>query len=515
MIMATNTSAVILSTISAVEEKKRCENSLAEFVRSAWHVVEPSTTLVWNWHLDTLCGYLEAVYEGRVKKLIINIPPGTMKSLVVSVFFEAWIWTKDPGYRFLCGSNEGTLATRDSLRMRQIIESDWYQERWGSKVILSKEQAEKTLFTNTARGHRESQGIFGKVTGKRGDMLIFDDPHDAKQTESDVTRQAVLDAYDNAWSSRRNDLAHSPIILVMQRVHNQDLVAHMIKKGQGWIRLAIPMRYDPALTFDAGADIGRPELNDPRKKEGELLFPAKFPESAVKDLEIDLGPYGTASQLQQRPSPKGGGEFKRSWLNYYLKKPLNGNRYIIVDPAGERKPGQKGKRDNTAMGVIEFCGDGNYYLIDGVRAKLNLVERTTLLFQWHRTYKPLGVGYEQYGMQADIAHIKEKMEEQSYRFRITELGGSLRKEDRIRRLVPLFHHGKIWLPEALHKTDTNGQMVNIISQFVEEEYLPFPVARFDDFFDMLSRICDEEMDMAQPEVRQPMNVRAPTDHMRI
>lgn len=515
MILATGTGRAILSTIDAVAEKKRLESSLAEFVKSAWHVVEPSTPLVWNWHLDTLCGYLEAVYEGRIKRLIVNIPPGTMKSLVVSVFYEAWIWTKDPGYRFLCGSNEGTLATRDSLRMRQIIESDWYKDRWGEKVALSKDQAEKTLFTNTARGHRESQGIFGKVTGKRGDMLVFDDPHDAKQTESDVTRQAVLDAYDSAWSSRRNDLMNSPIILVMQRVHHRDLVDHLMKKDQGWVRLAIPMRYDPEVTFDAGKDIGRPELNDPRNVEGELLFPEKFPEQAVKDLEIDLGPYGAAGQLGQRPSPKGGGEFQRQWLCYYRQKPINGNRYIIVDPAGERKPGQKGKRDNTAMGVIEMCGDGNLYVLDGVRAKLNLEERTSQLFRWHREYRPLGVGYEQYGMQSDIAHIKMKMEDEGYRFRIIELGGSLRKEDRIRRLIPLFSRGQVWLPEALHKTNTDGLPENIIERFVEDEYLPFPVGRADDFFDMLSRICDPEMEIARPQLRAQIRVSAPMDHMRI
>ena len=456
------------------------------------------------------------MYEGRIQRLIVNIPPGTMKSLIVSVFWPAWIWIDDPGYRFLCGSNEGTLATRDSLRMRQLIESQWFRGHWGDRVTLSHDQGEKTLFTTTARGHRESQGILGKVTGKRGNLLIWDDPHDAKQADSDVMRQAVLDAYDNAWSSRRNNLATDPIVVIMQRVHSNDITAHLMKKDQGWVRLAIPMRYDPDLTFDAGADIGRPELNDPRKKEGELMFPQRFPEKAVKDLEEDLGPYGSAGQLQQRPSPKGGGEFKESWVMYWKQPPRGGNRYILVDPAGERKPGTKGKRDNTAIGVIEVGHDGNYYLIDGVRDKLNLVERTALLFKWHRQYKPLGVGYEQYGMQSDIAHIKDKMETESYRFKITELGGSLHKEDRIRRLLPLFSKGRFWLPETLHRTDVNGKTVDIIDRFIEEEYKPFPVAKFDDFFDMLSRIMDEAMEVSTPQQpAPPIHVRPQRNHMGI
>ncbi len=506
--------ALLTDVVGPAQEKRRCEESLAEFVKCGWHVLEPSTPLVWNWHLDTLCAYLEALYYGKIKRLIVNIPPGTMKSLVASVFFEAWIWTIDPGYRFLCGSNEGTLATRDSLRMRQLVESGWYQRHWGDRVQMSKDQAEKTLFTNTARGHRESQGVLGKVTGKRGDMLVWDDPHDTKQTDSDVIRQGVLDAYDNAWSSRRNNLATSPILVIMQRIHDNDITAHLMRKAQGWVRLAIPMRYDSEVTFDAGKDIGRPDLNDPRKVEGELMFPARFPEEAVRDLEEDLGAYGTAGQLQQRPSPKGGGEFKKAWVCYWRTPPKGGNRYIIVDPAGERKPGVKGKRDNTAIGVIELCADGNYYLIDGVRDRLNLEERTKLLFKWHRQYKPVGVGYEQYGMQTDIAHIKSKMEEESYRFRVIELGGSMRKEDRIRRLIPLFSRGKFWLPETLHRTNVEGKTVDIIDLFIEQEYLRFPVAKFDDFFDMLSRILDPDMEAVAPEPPPPpVTVRPMRNHM--
>jgi len=497
------------AAIKSQIEKEKCEASLAEFVRGAWHILEPSTKLIWNWHLDTLCAYLEAVYYGDIKKLIVNIPPGTMKSLIVSVFFPAWIWTTDPGYRFLCGSNEGTLATRDSLKMRQILEDSWFYSKWHETVQLSKDQQEKTLFTNTARGHRESQGILGKVTGKRGSMIIWDDPHDAKQAESDVQRQAVLDAYDNAWSSRRNNLDTDPIILIMQRIHFNDITAHLLEKDQGWVRLAIPMRYDPDLTFDAGKDIDHPELNDPRTVEGELMFPARFPDGAVKDLEEDLGPYGAAGQLQQRPSPKGGGEFKKHWLSYYRTPPHKGNRYILVDPAGERKAGQKGKKDNTAIGVFDFCADGNIYMLNAVRARLNLVERTDLLFKWHRQYRPLGVGYEQYGMQTDIAHIKSEMEHTSYRFRITELAGSMRKEDRIRRLLPYFEYGKLWLPETMHKTNTDGITKDIIEEFVEIEYLPFPVGKWDDMFDMMSRLCDDDPENGGMKYKFPNASKAP------
>ena len=658
----------ILMQVDYTIDRLNMEGSLSEFIKGAWHVIEPGRELVWNWHLDTLCAYLEALHNRKVtglRRLIVNIPPGTMKSLVVSVFFPVWTWIDRPSEKFLCGSNEATLATRDALSHRRLVESDWFQKRWGIKVVemedsvteeqpnvqISKDQAEKTLFANTHRGHRQSQGMTGKITGKRGDCLagnmlvttelgqvriddlctmdnpprvlshndqygaleykqiinsrvlqtytttdvithsgrlitctldhrfysngeyegaerinreglglsmlsedqtvlesdkaresefvfrrrspidvydievednhnffvegilchncgIIDDPHDAKQTESDVQRTEITDAWDNGWSTRMNDPNESAVIVIMQRLHVKDLTGHLLaKKGQGWVLLAIPMRYDPDITFDAGKDLGRPDLNDPRTEEGELLFPQRFSEEAVRIMEIDLGPYGAAGQLQQTPNPKTGGELKREWLRFYKTPPFGGNRYIIVDPAGERKKGgsKKGKKDNTAMGVLEVGADGNTYLVDAYRDKLNLKERADILFKWHREHNPLGVGYERYGKDTDIVYLEERMEREGYRFNITELGGAMAKEDRIRLLIPKLSAGRIWLPETLYRTLQNGETVDIINQSIEQEYLPFPVGEYDDFWDMFARIEDPEMAklIARPKKKKP------------
>jgi len=500
--------AELLTEVEGSTRKDECEKQFAEFVKDAWDTLEPTTPLLWNWHLDTLCGYMEAVDTGKIRRLIINIPPGTMKSLIVSVFYPAWQWTTQPGIKYLCGSNGDTLAERDAMKMRMLVESDWYQENWGAEVVLSKQVAGKKLFANEALGHRQSQGVTGKVTGKRADCIIWDDAHDAAKSESDIQRNEVIDAWDSAWSSRVNSYTESPYIIIMQRVHFKDITGHLLEKeSQGWVNLAIPMRYDSEVTFDAGKDIGRPELNDPRSEEGELLFPDRFPEQAVCDLELDMGPYRSAGQMQQRPSPKSGGELMREWLMFFDQKPKGGNRYIIVDPAGERKPGVKGKRDNTAMGVIEYCEDGNFYLIDGYRDRLNLEERVEILFKWHRKYKPLGVGYERYSMQTDLIHIKSCMEHEGYRFKITELKGSLSKNDRIRRLIPLLSNGKIWLPESIHRVKMDGKSSDVIHDFIEKEYVPFPVGEFDDFLDMFSRICDPDMKMVMPKMKRRTRVR--------
>ncbi len=480
-------------------------------------MLEPSTKLQWNWHLSTICGYCEAILAGKITFVVFNLPPGTMKSLIISVFFPAWCWTTQPHLRYLCGSNDGQLATRDAGRMRDLVRSDWYQDRWELRSIdgddpdslqrawvrLSHDQDEKTLFSNVKSGSRQSLSVMAKVTGKRGHMIIWDDPHDTEQVESPAKRQAVLDKYDSSWSTRVNNLATSPRIIIMQRQHVNDMTGHVTKPGspERWIKVAIPMRYDPSNTFDAGRDIGRPDLNDPRTVEGELLFPELFPEEAVKTLEVRLGPYRAAGQLQQRPSPKSGGEFKREWIMRYTQKPKGGNRYILVDPAGERKKNNLGeKRDNTAMGVFELCADQNYYLIDAYRDRLNLQERTDILFDWHRKYRPLGVGYESYGKDTDIVYLNDKMEMESYRFRIQPIAHRLAKEDRIRQLIGLFSAERMWLPQELYRTLFDGRTVDIIEQFIETEYLPFPVAVFDDMFDMMSMILDDSMKTVFPKL---------------
>ena len=469
------------------------ESSLDAFVRAAWHVVEPDRPLVWNWHLTTMCGYLEALARRQILRLIINVPPGAMKSLTASVFFPAWIWTQQPGHRFLCGANEDTLATRDSLKMRRLIESDWYQELWGGKVRLSKDQAEKTLYENTRGGFRQSQGIRGDVTGKRGDILIWDDPHDTRSADYEGKRVKALDAWDNAWSNRKNDPSTSAVLFIMQRSHDMDACGHvMAKEKQDWTLLAIPMHYD-GPRFDAGKDIGRPDLDDPRTEHGELMFPERFPTDVVEAAEEDLGSYGTAAQHQQRPSPLGGGEVKPEWFITYKKKAEKpGFRFAIVDPAGERKPGRKGKKDNTAAGMFEARADGNIYLLDAVRDRLGLLERTDLLFEWHRKYRPAVTAYEEYGKDSDIVHIKDVMEREAYRFRIIGVGGALRKEDRIRRVFPRLERGGIYFPEFMTKTLVSGKVVDLMQEVLNDEVKSFPLAKFDDFLDMLCRIEDLE-----------------------
>lgn len=300
------------------DERERLQASLYEFFKAAWAVLEPTTKLVDGWHLRTVCGYLQALEEGKLRsrRLIINIPPGASKSLITSVVYPAWIWTLDPGRRILSTSNEDGLVTRDCVAMRTLVTSEWYRGLWGETVRLAGDQSEKRFFQTDMRGFRQGVPIRGSVTGKRADLLLIDDPHDARKAFSDVEIAATIQAYDQGLSTRLNSLIESPIVCIMQRLRTNDLTGHLLaKRASDWCQICIPMEYPGNPGFDPVRDIGHEaaDLADPRREIGELLDPVRFPRSAVESLKEDLGEYGSAGQLAQSPSPLGGGILKAKW----------------------------------------------------------------------------------------------------------------------------------------------------------------------------------------------------------
>lgn len=359
--MSLNNPAVAHQLLLDEREKRNCEKSLAQFIRSSWHLIEPGTPLIWNWHLDVVCAYLENVADGTLKRLIINIPPGTMKSTVVSVGYPAWKWIKDPGHRFLGITNEQGLALRDALKAKTIITSEWYQNKW--PLSFSKDQNEKILYQNVERGFRQSLGIRAGIIGKRGDTMLLDDPNDSNQVESDAHRLAVQEAYDLKLSTRLNDPENSPIVLISQRLHVGDLSGHLIGKVKiKWTRLVIPMEYEGKPTYDPVADIGRSDLIDPRTKETELLFPARFNRTTLEALKEDLGSYGTSGQLQQRPSPRGGGIVKLSWFHRYKEAPRRQEHHVLrisIDTANKDK-----EINDPSVAGVWLTTDAGHYLLD-------------------------------------------------------------------------------------------------------------------------------------------------------
>ena len=283
--------------------KELAERSLAEFVKQFWSVLEPDV-YYHNWHIDAICEHLEAVSRGEIKRLVINIPPRHSKSTLVAKMWPAWTWIHHPGKRFMSASYAHDLAMRDSLHARRLIESPMYQRWWGDRFDLREDQNTKIRYDNTEGGYRLATSVTGQLTGEGGDIIIVDDPINSRDANSDALREACRVWWDESMSTRLNNPTTGAYVIIMQRLHDQDLTGHVLEKG-GWTHLCIPARYEPdAHTAFAG---------DPRKYLGELLWPERYPEDAMRQLEADLGVYGTAGQLQQRPAPRSGGLFDPMW----------------------------------------------------------------------------------------------------------------------------------------------------------------------------------------------------------
>jgi predicted phage terminase large subunit-like protein len=270
-----------------------------EFVRQAWATVEPSTPFVPGWHIDAIVAHLEAVALGQIRNLLINVPPRHMKSLLVSVFWPAWEWIRWAQRRWLFSSYGAQLTIRDSVKCRRLIESPWYQERWGDRFALTSDQNTKGRFDNDRSGYRLSTSVGGAATGEGGDRIVCDDPNN-------ITAAKVI---------------------VMQRCHQQDLAGHLLEQG-GWEHLCLPAEYEGSrVTTSIG-------FSDPRKEHGELLWRERFGSEEIASLKVSLGSYAAAGQLQQRPSPAGGGLIKRHWFRFWQPRGVNFPPVIVQTPDG-------------------------------------------------------------------------------------------------------------------------------------------------------------------------------------
>lgn len=343
-------------------------DSLKDFIQEAWHLVEPETNLVWNWHLDVVCDVLEAISRGELKRVIFNVPPGTGKSLIVSVFWNAWEWATSPFLRYLTASYSDANTIRDNRRLRTIVQSEWYKRHF--EATLSTEQWAKIRFDTEQKGFRIASSVGGMGTGEHPDRIIIDDPLKAADADSEVQLDLAIQWYNRTISTR---ISRDPaIVIIMQRLHEKDLAGHLLSQG-GWHHVCFPMRF----VVD--------DLTDPRDTRiftgHDLLWPEAWPEEKVRQEELDLGPFGTAGQLQQRPVPEGGGLYKREWFMPVDALPAGGDMRLC---RGWDTAATEGGGDWT-VGVKLLEHDSILYVADVVRGQLGpagvdaLMQQTALL----------------------------------------------------------------------------------------------------------------------------------------
>jgi len=361
-------------------EREILKRLFAGFVKLAWTHVEPAR-LQWNWHMGAICEHLEAVSKGQIQDLVICVPPGLSKSLLVSTLWGAWDWAEvDPTRRTIGSSYEQGIAEKNAVLLRDLVKTDWYQERWPGVKINGALEDKSKFFQNSARGWRLSTSVLGAVTGQHGDITIGDDLLKAQSADG---KKAVLDSADlekanNFWfrtlATRRRDAATFRRVLIGQRLHHHDTPGKAIEAG--YVALVLPMEFDP----EKRCIVHVTGFRDPRTEPGELLDPARFPRAVVERDKIDLGPQAFAAQANQQVTPPGGILFKdvlkHRWAADRFGNPPSGGRTIITCDAAF-----KAAATSDPVAIQVWRRVGNFFLLlERINKRMGASETARALF---------------------------------------------------------------------------------------------------------------------------------------
>jgi predicted phage terminase large subunit-like protein len=403
-------------------DKADAAASLLEFMKAGWHALEPGAGFVYGWAVEAICEHLQAVTEGEIKRLLINVPPGCTKSMSTSVFLPMYEWGPAglPTYRYITCAYDQALPIRDHIRSRDLANSEWYQQNWGDLWQFKGDQNAKVRYENDRTGWRQASSTGSGLTGHRGDRLILDDPHAIRDLESEVVREGALRWFSETLPTRLNQPDKSAIIVIMQRIHERDVSGLILSKELGYEHLCLPMNFEnrtrsfsvvprkdvpperrckfitegmalpewltePELeerrNVPDGSDLTRvpaswaPEFKlvwcqDRRTVENELLWPARFPYESVEELKEAFqswgGSYAEAGQLQQRPAPRGGGAFKRADFQYLDIAPQCSEIVRGWDFAGSER-----KKSPYTVGLKLGRFKGGFVILDVLREKLS------------------------------------------------------------------------------------------------------------------------------------------------
>ena len=441
-------------------ERREMIGCFRSFVEKAWHVIEPNQKFVAGWHIDAVCLHLEAIYRRQIRNLIINIPPRHAKSTICSVLFPAWVWLSRPWERFIFGSHAYSLSKRDSIKCRMLIQSAWYQRMFGISWRLALDQNEKMRFDNTEQGYRIATSVGGSVVGQGADILLVDDPNAPSQMGSNIQRDSVLSWYDEEFSTRINDPRTACKIVIMQRLHQNDLSGHLLVKG-GWEHLCLPAQYEPST--QTKSSIG---WEDPRTEPDEPLWPQRFGIQEIEEFKRNMGSSAAAGQLQQRPSPKEGNVVNRSWWKFYGELPAEFD-FMALSADLTFKDGEK-----TDFAVFQIWGrkGADKYLIDQVRARMGFTAQLTTFRALKGKYPMMNVGWVEEAANG-AALIETLKKEISGIIPVKPKGSKLARAEAV---APQIEAGNVYLPDPT--------IAPWINDFIEE-WAVFPNGVHDDQVD--------------------------------
>lgn len=426
------------------------------FLERCFYALNQNQNYLANWHIDTLCHYLKAVEDGHIRRLIINIPPRYMKSLTVSVSWPAWLLGHSPHKRVIVTSYAEKLSLKHSLDCRMLIQQPWYQ-RCFPELIFSTGQVEKHKFVTTEQGLRLASSVGGTLTGEGGDILIADDPLNPLHAQSQTLREKTNQWFEHTFTSRLNDKKRGAIIVVMQRLHAEDVSGFLIKKG-GWEVVNLP-----AIAEETSCYPHYFRLN------GEALHPARENNADLRKLQHEMGSLTFSAQYQQRPKPKDGAMIRRNWLKY-AEPPSHGDIIHSWDTAIKT-----GSQNDPSVCITARLHDGHLYLIDVIREKLEYHQLRQRIIELAERDSPHAILIED---KASGQSLLQDLRQET----TLPLIPVLPKQDKITRfarITPLIEGGRLFIrPHTPWLTE------------FETEVLSFPATKHDDQVDALSQLLN-------------------------
>lgn len=459
------------------ELARRCKDDFFFFLRYFWDVIVPETP-VYNWHIPFLCSELEMVAKrvfNREKSeydLIVNIPPGTTKSTIVTIMFPLWCWINDPTLRFITGSYSQSLSIDHAQLSRDIIRSKKFTDIF-EDLELREDKDQKQSYANKHGGERMATSVGGSSTGKHAHIIIIDDPLNPKKSASDVERDNANHWMDLTLSTRKVDKDMTPTILIMQRLHEGDCTGHMLsKEGKKIKHICLPATKE--------VNIKPKELAE--KYVDGLLDPVRLSKETLEALRVDMGSYGYAGQMLQNPAPLEGGMIKKSWFTYIDKANLPSD--LVPNYYGDTAYGKEGS-DNSAS-MCYSVQDGILYILDMWLVNLGLPEfKLGFLDYLARTgctpssiirFEPKATGI------SVVQEMKNMRDPNGYRFNVMEAPTPKdSKITRVQSVLPFIEAGNV----CLVKGAWNDGFVTECSQF--------PNGVHDDQVDTLSAVIDIEI----------------------
>ena len=375
-----------------------CRRSLGTFIKEAWAAVEPTRPFKPNWHIDAICEHLEAQYRGELPELVINVPPGNCKSMSCTVMAPVWRWATAPGDRFMCFSYSSDLALEHSRLRRLLIQSRWFQQRYSNAFRLVKTGIE--LFTNNHQGMMIATSVGGMATGLGGEHNIGDDLLNPAQAASAADLANCERFVRHTMGSRLRDKKGGTNLIVMQRLHEKDPAGLLIEMG--YELLLLPAEYDPKRS-----KVTCLGWADPRKVDGELLWPEhEGPEQIAKQKEL-MGPQEYSRQYQQVAVRDGGNFIKLEWWGEYDEP----SKYRIIVQSIDSAMKAKAEHDFSVISTFGVT-DSYFDWLDVCEGKWETPELEMQIVARHDQYRPTHVLGE------DSAALTGLMQSMSRRYRI-------------------------------------------------------------------------------------------------